>query len=194
MASTYTYSLSSDFGGNLRISHLHLDVIAEAGITPTLTRIDMEGDNVDIVFDSALSAGEQTTLNNVVSAYTYVTPVNYDNTIKFNIKNRETSNTSYTREDTLIYEGSNNTGDIKKILAVGYMDSGVTNFSIKINDKTNNNIIAENSFTDTTESILELTPISNVPTERSILELQIKKTGGAGSKKCYVDSVTLYLE
>lgn len=192
--STYTYSLVSDFGGSLNSKQLHNEIVADVGITPTLTGINTEDDVVDVIFVSALSAGEQTTLNNLASAHTAVTEVSYSSKIKFNLNSREISNTSYTRLDTLIYEGTNNTSEIKKMLAIGYMDSGVTNFSIKINDKTNGTVLAENTFTDATESILELTPISNLPAERSILELQVKKTGGAGNKKVHVDSVILYLD
>lgn len=67
MTTIYTKSLTTDFGGTINESSLHAEIVAEGGITPNLSRVERNGDVVDIVFDSALSAGEQTTLDTVIS-------------------------------------------------------------------------------------------------------------------------------
>ena len=190
--STETYSLASDFGGNLNSRQLHDEIDANNNIVPNIIGVVITGDVVDIIFDSGLNAGEQTTLNGLISAHTPVTIVTYDNTIKLTPKNSNISNTSYSRVDTFVYEGSDTIGTIKKISGIGYMDSGVTNFSIKLYDKTNGLIIAESSFTDTTESILSITPINNVPTGQALIEILVKKTGGNGNQKAYCETVTIY--
>lgn len=69
MTSTYSYSLSADFSGNLNSHQLHQE-IHKSSIVPVITEVRIVGDDVDIVFNSALSAGEQTTLNGLVSAHT----------------------------------------------------------------------------------------------------------------------------
>lgn len=190
---TYTYSLSSDFGGNLKSRQLHDEIVAEGSISPILSGILTNDDVVDIVFNSSLSAGEQTTLNGLVSAHSPVNYANYTAILKFGVRKTAINSGNYYRQGTLIYEGTNSVGTIKKILAIGKRHSGATGISIKISDKTNGNIIAENTFTETKESILELTPINNLPTDRAILELYTKRIGGSNSKKGYLDSVTVYI-
>lgn len=69
MASTYNYSYSVDFGGNLNTAQFHSEVEADGGITPSLIEIKIDGDDVDVVFNSALSGGEETTLTNLVAAH-----------------------------------------------------------------------------------------------------------------------------
>ena len=69
MTFTYNYSLSSDFGGNINIGDLKNEIEAEGGITPVLSGITRNDDDIDIIFESALSGGEQTTLNGLVSTH-----------------------------------------------------------------------------------------------------------------------------
>ena len=73
MTTTYTKSLATNFGGSLSSGQFHLEVAADVGITPNLLHIDVTGDVVDIVFDAALSAGEQTTLDGLITAHTPAT-------------------------------------------------------------------------------------------------------------------------
>lgn len=70
--STYTYSLSSDFGGNINTTQFHSEINNDPGIFPNLEGINTLNDDVDIIFDSSLSAGEQTTLTGLVSSHTAV--------------------------------------------------------------------------------------------------------------------------
>jgi hypothetical protein len=67
---TYTRSLSSDFGGNLVRSRLHREIDANPTITTTLIGIaEPSGDDVNITFVSGLSWPELTALNGVVAAH-----------------------------------------------------------------------------------------------------------------------------
>lgn len=60
---SYDYSLSADFpGGAIDCANL-VDEIAASSIVTALNRIDSTGDSVSIVFASALSAGDKTTLD-----------------------------------------------------------------------------------------------------------------------------------
>jgi len=67
--STYTKSLSSDFGENIVKTRFHREIVDDGTIGPTLNNIQVNGDDVDITFASALSAGEQTTLSNLVATH-----------------------------------------------------------------------------------------------------------------------------
>ena len=73
MATSYTYSLASDFGGNIHQQQLHKEVDGETGITSaSVTGVSLMGDVVSIAFDGSLTGGEQTTLDSVVSSHTAV--------------------------------------------------------------------------------------------------------------------------
>lgn len=67
-----TYSLSGDFSGNINSVQLQTEINADPGITPTVTNINTDDDDVIIVFDSTPSTGEQTTINGIVSSHTAV--------------------------------------------------------------------------------------------------------------------------
>ena len=91
---TYNYSISSDFSSSLDMNKLHRQ-ISESGIATSLDGVFNEGDSVDITFTSALSGGDETTLDTLVSnhdgqADSYTT----DATLKSTITD-STSTTSY---------------------------------------------------------------------------------------------------
>lgn len=63
-----TYSIAADtFAGNFLSSDLEDEILAEAGITTALLRIDRTGDVLDIWFVADLSGGEITLLDAVVN-------------------------------------------------------------------------------------------------------------------------------
>lgn len=84
-ATLYQYSLATDFSGVL--SKKSLKVTINEQLTG-LVAISVQEDNVNIIFDPALSAGDQTTLNNIVSAttindkVTQITDMNIDTGIE----------------------------------------------------------------------------------------------------------------
>jgi hypothetical protein len=73
------------------------------------------------------------------------------------------------------------------------MDVGVSNYSVKIFDTTNVLPIIEETFTNTVESIIDITNITNLPTEKAIFELLVKKEGGDATKYAHIDSITIYI-
>jgi hypothetical protein len=80
MATKYTKTISGDFGGTFDGSLFKGEVEANAGIVPSCTHINIDDNNIDIWFDAALSAGEQTTLNGLVSSH--IIPVVIGETIE----------------------------------------------------------------------------------------------------------------
>ena len=189
----YTKSITSDFSDNFNSDNLKGEIDTQ-GFTPNLLRVDRLGDTITMIFDAELSAGEQTTLNDtLVPGHSSNVPIVYTNTINNVLRNNEIKDTTYKRACTFIYEGSDFINPIIKIVGIGHMDSGVTSYSIVVEDHTNNIILAENTFTNTVEELIELTPISNIPTEKSKIEVSVKKTGGSKNKKAYVESITFYL-
>lgn len=101
MVSTYNYSLSSDLSNQLDVNQLHDTINADAGITPTCLTVKNSGDVVTVIFDSALSGGEQTTLNGLISGHSVVT--SGEKKIQ-NALLDETTATTYQTRDTLTTE------------------------------------------------------------------------------------------
>lgn len=69
MSTTYTYSLSGDFGGNIKPRRLQNTINDSVGVTQTITEINVIGDVVDIIVDGSLTAGEITAMNNIIASH-----------------------------------------------------------------------------------------------------------------------------
>lgn len=66
---TVPYSKTNHFGGKLNESQLHDEIQANKSITIKLDHIDVEGDNVNIVFFSTISTQEETILDGIVASH-----------------------------------------------------------------------------------------------------------------------------
>ena len=189
----YTYSRAADFGDSIVSSQFQSEVNADGGVTPNLTNVERIGDVICLWFDAALSGGEVTTLAGLIAAHTSDASEVFEKTQSVIPVREDFSNSNYERIGTYIYDGSASGLTIRKILAVAHLDSGVTSYSIRIFDFTNNNTVAEATGSSVNEAIIDLGTISNVPAGRSIFEIQVKKTGGGGNKFCHLHNVTFYL-
>lgn len=76
---TYTYSLTTHFSGNLNTTQLFWEIDQEEAITANCLTVSNTGDSVRIVFDSALSAQEQSELNILVTNHVPMTDVDQGN-------------------------------------------------------------------------------------------------------------------
>ncbi len=197
MAQTYTLSVASDFGGSLNSTHLgqFVDHINnDGGIAATMLSVsEYTGDVVSCTFDGTLSSPEQTTLGNLAGTFSVPDAEQYDNIIKLDVRSTKIMTTDYERISSFVYPGSNHINTIQKIIAVSYKDSGTTNYSIKAFDKDNSNTVVENTFTNTSEQINTLTPLSNIPTEECIIEIHAKQTGGGSNDGFHIESVTIFI-
>lgn len=194
MTSTYNYSLTSDFNRDLKTSQLHKEIENDTGITPNLIGIRLGNDNVGIEFDSALSAGEQTTLNGLVSAHTSDNSAPRTNFYDCYPKRDNITSTTYEKMGSFKYGGSDQIGIINYIDVISHKDSSLTSYDIRIYDQTNNLVITERTgLTNTEEVVNDLGTISNIPTAEAVLEIQAKRTGGSGkNKNVYIDQAIIY--
>lgn len=194
---TYSYSLASDFGGatGLNQYQFHIEVNTEAGITgANLIGVHLTGDDIDIEFDGALSGGENTALDNLVSNHIPDNTPELANFYSSSTRKHETNSTSYSNLGSFKYDGSDKIGTIDAIDVISHMSSSVTTHDVRIYDRTNQTVIAEGiGFTNIEEAISNLGAISNVPTSKAVLEIHAKRNGGSGnSKSVYVDQVIIY--
>lgn len=162
MTTTYTKSLSSAFGGNLNTTQLLTEITADGGISPTCITVMSIADVVDIVFDAALSGGEQTTLDGLISAHTpsantkdgvdaqhAYTSVETSTTSKSFIDLDSmaltTSNntaTTYALAFTCVVQNSKRDNSVHFVLNTDGSDMGPTERKIKIKSSKTDNVIA----------------------------------------------------
>lgn len=192
MATTYTKSLASDFGGSLNSHQLHDEIDADGGIGPTLLRINTEDDVVDIVFDATLSAGESTTLDSLVSSHTPVVVVPKTIIATLNPRKDFFKNTSYQRLASFVYDGTDAAPTISEVSFISHMSSGVTDYTIRMIALSKpSTLMFEATFSNVDEERNTVSSFLALPAERMPIEFQIKKTGGNNQKRVYVDSITI---
>ena len=143
-----------------------LKLESEKGIANGIAGLDANG-NID------LNLLPNSTVSSVIS-------FGKDDTYHVN-----TTSASYRRVGTFIYAGSDEIGTIQKI-RVNAWRSGGTGLAIRIYDPANRNVIAEiASLTSLDDlNIQDMGSITNVPTDLSILELQMKRVGGGAKAYC----------
>lgn len=105
--STYSYLKDTDFGGNFNSDQFKYEINNDVTIVTSLSYINRNGNNIDIVFDSALSAPEITALTTLKDNYVYkenpksqndVTNASFDSSTTFNFSS--TGNRTITLPDT----------------------------------------------------------------------------------------------
>lgn len=71
MATTYVYSISTNFGGQFNPSQFQELITNDPNIVTPVREIDTDGDSVSIIFLAALSPGELTSLGSLIASYVY---------------------------------------------------------------------------------------------------------------------------
>lgn len=190
---TYTKSLSSDFGGNINEGQLHRE-IALAIPGTVLIGINRSDDVVDIIFEDVLSGGDETILNTTISNHIPQTGTRKVSFFRYTPKTTKTNSTVYQRiGGPFKYNGSLEMGPINQVEVISNMDSGMTSYSVRLYDATNETIIAEiTGQTNTLEELINLGTISNIPEEEAIFEIHVKRVGGTTSTFAYVEDVIVY--
>ena len=192
MTETYSISNPSHFNDvEPTLSQLQTEISDSSIASGAIQYITRTGDSVDIVFDTTINAGDKTTLDGLVTAHTPADTTVYTPIGTILPRSNNYNNTSFQRIGTFVFQGTNHQS-LTKICGVSYMDSGVTDYTIRVFDIINSLEIASGTFSNTSESIVHLGTISNLPTVSAIFEAQIKKTGGTGNQKVYIDSITFY--
>jgi len=191
---SYTYSKANDTAsGNVEINVLQEEVYSSL---PDIAHINLSGDDLEIHFSTSLSTGDESTLTTIVSNHQGVI-LNSQKIPKMiqqvdinkTLKNKNT----YRSMSKIIYYGSNSIGEITTIEVVAYMQSGVDSFDIRVVDRKNgSNVIAEKTgLTNTDDEIIDLGTISNLPTDKTRLEVQIRKNDSSSSTNVYLDTILI---
>lgn len=190
MATKYTYSKATNFGGVLYLSIFHAEINASA-ITPTCYGVNLTGDIVDVYFASTLSAGDEVILLSIISSHPTSTPtgVNSENYINSDTIVPSTQVINTTTHFILVsynFDGFINT--LSDIILNSYMEPDATSYTIQVLDYTNINIIAEETFTNTNDTSLQQLTLSNIPTTQNTI-IHIKGKINPTGKKAFLKSI-----
>lgn len=171
---SYTYSKTSDFSGTLDAYQLQTEIIAESSITPAIQSVNIDGDVVTIIFASALSESEQTTLATVIS--NHVVAARYRRSMNIPIAMVATTSTIYNAVKIFEYGGSIRM-PLVNLKVISEMDEGGTSYDVRICDVPNNTVICSANFTNESLAINNMGTISNLPLTETIFEVHIKVNG-----------------
>lgn len=190
--STYTYTISGDFSGSEPNLFQFRQEIEDSSIATAYNGAQIISDDVNITFESALSAPDVVTLDGLVSSHV---PSNIKP--RYNFYNdvpqiNENHINAWRLMTKMKYGGSDNIGIINYIDVVSYMDSDLTSYGISVRD-INGLVVAERTgLTNSTTAINDLGNISNIPTDESVLEVYSRCVDGNKDRKCYVDEIIVY--
>jgi len=193
MSTTYTKSLSTDFSGVLNSSQLHSQIKGNTLISSAnLIGINTSNDIVNIVFDTNLSVGDETMLDNIISNYNPDLSKPKKQFFTISGQSVKDKTNSYVLSRTFNYEGSDNIGIINYIEIIAKKDVQVNNYNLRIINSSTGDILAEKiGLTNNNFQVIDLGDVSNIPLEKTILELQVKKSDNS-SKEIKIESIIVY--
>lgn len=188
----YTYSLSTDFPNGINTFTLHKTIVSSV-ISVKLYGVTAADDNVFIEFQSALSIDELTSLNNLIQTHDSTSTFKFSQMMIMSPNINVVTSPFVSVVGTFVYEGSWHTGKILKITVTGNKDIDATNYYIGIYDRTNNIMLTSGFFTNNICDIVELPPLTNIPQDRSVIDILSYRTSNNVNNKSYLSSVMIYV-
>jgi len=188
----YQLSVAANFTAipqyaSLDIGLFQSHIMANVGVTTQCAYINAEGDSVKIFFYSKLSDAEKTIINNLAAIHAPDPPYIQLDTFSPQI----TSVTVPTFVSIGTYLWHNMTYPIRKIDIVSYMSDNATSFSIKLIYRSTNTIIAQGTFSNSTFDINSITSISYVPTQKGLIDIDVK-VDGVGKKTATISDIIIW--
>lgn len=196
MSFIYQYSILNDVTAqSVDLLTLNNSIISTF-TTNTLIGTTVDGDVLYIGLEQPLSDDDKIVLDGIVQDHDPVPPVVKSTRIALYPLVSKTSNTYYTSIGSIIYTGSSHTGMICAIDSLSKVDQGSATYTIQIINRTDNSIIAEETFDNTTLQICNFSTLNkaNIPTELSVIEAMCKvnKTG-KNTFNAYLNQIVFWL-
>lgn len=187
MPVTYNYSIIANFPSGVQEGQLLREIEADSAILVKAVEVTVSGDDVDVIFESTLPANQETALNIVVAAHVPITAKESSN---ITFKKTEVETPTYKMVVAFGYKGSREAGMIESFKVVTKKDETATDYSIRIYDLNHNNVLAEDTYTNTKDELHIMTMVSNVPENEALLELHMKVNG---SGKAYLEAASMVI-
>ena len=182
--SSYSFPISS-FTNGVSSHNLSHEVLDSLGFT--FASFSLYNEDYTITFSQTLSPTEETTFNTIVAnhnpathTYTEYSQVNAIGT------GQPCVQTNYKSIGKVFYNGKH-INQLVNIKVVSY-SSVAGSYSIRVYNLSSHNVIAEATFTNTSEQINDMGTLSNIPTSDNILDIQVKVS--SQQVRAYVDTIT----
>lgn len=148
--------------------------------------------SVTITIES-ITGGQQTELDDLVTNHTPDTSkARIQNFVIFPKRN-SIKTTKYTLAHAFEYLGSDAIGVIDYIDLMAYVDSTSNTYDVRIVNSENGQILVENTdLSNNSLEVIDLGTISNIPTAKTTLELQVKRNGSSGNKTIELEQLIIY--
>lgn len=186
------FSFSVNHGYNTLDNIATLNSLITTNIETPLVSTNPYGDAIEITFSGTLSSQEGVKLHNIITEWDSNTLVKYNKVDSITLSSLSGASGSHKRVGIYGYDGAATVGELKKITLVGYKDFGITSYCVRIFDINNSKIIAEAMFNNNSDDVMDMGPLSNIPDEPTVLEIQVKKTGGTNAQKVYISTMTFF--
>lgn len=181
--SLYNYKKSGQFSNGINLMNLKSEIENNGEIKKNIINIFCTSEIVALKFDANLTKTEQNILEtDIIPNHNYNPTIGISSTyniITLYIDNSDITSKNYAIASSFIYDGS----IFKNIVKIGMLselkndNNSNSNYSIKIYDQTNNLVLKEiTGLTNSNKQIVNITDLSNIPTNESIIEIHIKTT------------------
>lgn len=171
---SFSYFIETTFTNGLDTAKLYKDI--RGGIMKPTTA-GISGDYYVIEFPTGLSSPQSDTLNTIITTHTGTPESEGVNFFIIPLSDEQFNNTSYTSCGAFEYPGRN-IDSLTNIRYTGSVSTG--NYSIRIYDVTNSQILAEGTFSNVSKAINDLGTLTNIPYNNVLIDVQIK-TSSSGA-------------
>lgn len=186
----YTYSLSVDFPDGLMTNQFHKILADTNSISVNFLGLNVYDDVVEIIYESALSGGEETTLNSIISAY--VPSDGPEKHKSYHVFPTVTSLVSlnWTSVGLFKYGGSLKEGLINYVDVIARTGSSITTYDARIvNTNNGQTLCTVTGLNNTTYQLNDMGNISNIPEEEAIMDIQMRRNG---LSTIYIQALVVY--
>jgi hypothetical protein len=104
-----------------------------------------------------------------------------------------TNSDSYLTVGHFIFHGTDTTGLPDLICVIGGMHDANTVCGVRVYDHTNAQVVVEKlDITASNPTLVDLGPISNLPLDMAVWEIQVRRVSGSGTKKVAAGSLSMH--
>jgi hypothetical protein len=191
--SEFVYVIATTFPSGLDMASLKYSIV-NSNLAVKYEGYEIDDTNITLLFNPALSVGEQSDLSSIIAGYTTYNVVDHKHLSHFMTNKTKTDSSDYVSVATNIYLGSFNSGVIKKIEVVAWSNNSARSFDIKIIDQTNmTTIVEKTNNTNTSPMIIDMGVITNCPINRALLILLIRDNNAViNTDFAYINDAIIY--
>jgi hypothetical protein len=190
MSTTYNYTTSDFIASGGGVNSGKLDYEIRRDITGKTAYVLLYGVNVDVVFNTALSGGEEATLDGIIATHTTPWVIPGPGVFQIPITTSSITSTSFVPIGyTTFPEGNVVITNIKAVSAAANSDD---DYQLRVRELNGGLVVASGQFSNTTTStVQDLGTITNNPVGEGVLVLEALTIGG-GANPLQVYSVNVY--